>query len=64
MPVVLPGCETWSLSSKDEPRLKVFENRVTKRIYGLYSDEVTKKCRRLHKEELNDFATVQQIPFG
>jgi len=34
LPVVLYGCETWSLTLKEEPRLRVFENRVLRRIFG------------------------------
>jgi hypothetical protein len=41
LPVVLYGCETWSLTLKNENRLKVFENRVLKRIFGPKRDEVT-----------------------
>jgi len=41
LPVVLFGCETWSLSLKEERRLRVFENRVLRRIFGPKTDEVT-----------------------
>jgi hypothetical protein len=41
MPVVLYGCETWSLTSREERRLRVFENRVLKRVFGPKRDEVT-----------------------
>jgi hypothetical protein len=40
-PVVLYGCEAWSLTSREELRLRVFENRVQRRIFGLKRDEVT-----------------------
>jgi hypothetical protein len=40
LPVVLYGCETWSLILREEQRLKVFENRVLRRIFGLKRDEV------------------------
>jgi hypothetical protein len=53
-PVVLYGCETWSLKLKEEHRLRVFENRVLSRIFGPKRDEVTGEWRRLHNEELND----------
>jgi hypothetical protein len=43
LPVVLSGCETWSLSFRQEWRLKVFENRVMRRIYGLKRDKVKRK---------------------
>jgi hypothetical protein len=52
--VVLYGCETWSLTLREERKLRVFENKVLRRIFGPRSDEVTGKCRRLHNEELND----------
>jgi hypothetical protein len=40
LPLVLYGCETWSLTLKEEHRLRVFENRVLRRIFGLRRDEV------------------------
>ena len=54
LPVVLYGCETWSLTLKQERRLKVFENRVLRGIYGLKRVEVTREWRKIHNEELND----------
>ena len=48
------GCETWSLTLKEERRLKVFENRVLRRIFGPKREEVTGEWRKLHNEELND----------
>jgi len=54
LPVVLCGCETWSLTLREEDRLRVFENRVLRRIFGLERDEVTWEWRKLHNEELND----------
>jgi len=53
LPVVLYGCETWSLTSREEHRLRVFENRVFRRIFGPKRDEVTGEWRKLHNEELN-----------
>jgi hypothetical protein len=41
LPVVLYGCETWGLTLREEPRLRVFENRVLRRIFGSKRDEVT-----------------------
>jgi hypothetical protein len=41
LPMVLYGCETWSLTLREEHRLRVFENRVLRRIFGPKSDEVT-----------------------
>jgi len=52
--VVLYGCETWSLTLREERRLRVFENRVLSRIFGPKRDEVTGEWRKLHNEELND----------
>ena len=54
LPVVLYGCETWSLTLRDEHRLRVFENRVLRRIFGPRRDGVTGEWRKLHSEELND----------
>jgi len=54
LPVVLYGCETWLLTWREEHRLRVFENRVLRRIFGPKRDEVTGEWRKLHKEELND----------
>jgi hypothetical protein len=54
LPVVLYGCETWSLTLREEQRLRVFENRVLRRIFGPKRDGATGEWRRLHNEELND----------
>ena len=54
LPVVLYGCETWSLTLREERRLRVFENRVLWKVFGPKRDEVTGKWRKLHNEELND----------
>jgi len=51
---VLYGCETWSLTSKEERRLRVFENRVLRAIFGPKRDEVIGEWRKLHNEVLND----------
>ena len=48
------GCENWSLTLREELRLKVAENRVLRRIFGPKRDEVTGEWRKLHNEELND----------
>jgi hypothetical protein len=52
--VVLYGCETWSLTLREEHRLREFENRVLRRIIGQKRDEVTEEWRKLHNEELRD----------
>ena len=54
LPVVLYGCETWSLTLREERKVKLFENMVLRRIFGPRRDDVTGKWRRLHNEELND----------
>ena len=54
LPVVLYGCETWSLTLREERKLRVFENKVLRRIFGPRRDEVTGEWRRLYNEELDD----------
>ena len=54
LPVVLYGCETWSFISREERKLRVFENMVLRRIFGPRMDEVTGEWRRFNNEELND----------
>ena len=54
LPFVLYGCETWPLIFREERKLKMFENRVLRGIFGPKRDEVTGEWRRLHNEELND----------
>jgi hypothetical protein len=51
--VVLYRCETWSLTLREEHRLRVFEDRVLRRIFGPKGDEVTGEWRKLHNEELH-----------
>jgi hypothetical protein len=50
LPVVLYGCESWSLTLREECRLRVFENRVLRRIFGPKRDEVTGEWKRLHND--------------
>ena len=50
LPVVLYGCEAWSLTLTEERKLRVFENMVLRRMFGPRSDEVTGEWRRLHNE--------------
>ena len=54
LPFVLYGCESWSLTLMEERRLRVFENRALRRIFGPKRDGVTGEWRKLHNEELND----------
>ena len=58
LPVVLYGCETWSLTLREGRKLRVFENRVLRRIFGPRKDEITGEWRRLHNEELNDLYSL------
>jgi hypothetical protein len=59
--VVLYGCETWSLTLREEHRLGVFENRVLRRIFGPKRDEVKEAWRKLHNEELRDLYSSPSI---
>ena len=61
LPVVLYGCETWSLTLREERKLRVFENRVLRKIFGPRRDEVTGEWRRRHNEELNDLYSSPNI---
>jgi hypothetical protein len=57
----LYGCETWSLTLREEQTLRVFENRVLRRIFGPKRDKATGEWRRLHNEELNDLYSSPNI---
>jgi hypothetical protein len=61
LPVVLYGCETSSLTLREERRLGLFENRVLRRIFGPKRDEVTGEWRKLHNEELHDLYSSASI---
>jgi hypothetical protein len=54
-------CEIWSLTLREERRLRVFENRVLRKIFGPKREEVTRKWRKLHKEDLNDLYSSPNI---
>jgi hypothetical protein len=59
--LVLYGCETWSLTLREEQRLRVFENRVLRRIFGPKRDEVMAEWRKLHNKELHDLYSSPSI---
>jgi hypothetical protein len=61
LPEILYGCETWSLTLREERRLRVFENNVLRRIFGPKRDEVTGGLRKLHNEELRDLYSSPSI---
>ena len=58
---VVYGCETWSLTLREERRLRVFENRVLRRIFGPKREEGVGEWRQLHNEELNDLYSSSNI---
>ena len=61
LPVVLYGYETWLLILREVCRLRVFENRVLTRIFGLKRDEVTREWRQLHNEKLYSSPNIVQV---
>jgi hypothetical protein len=61
VPLVLHECETWSLTLREEHKLRVFENRVLRRIFGPKRDEVTGEGRKLHNEEVRDLYSSPSI---
>ena len=58
LPVVVSGCETWSLTLREEHRLRVFEKRLWRRVFGPRRNQVTRKWRKLHNEELRDLYSL------
>ena len=61
LPVVLYGCESWSITLREERRRRVFENRMLRRVYGHKRDEVTGEWRKLHNEELSGLYSLPSI---
>jgi len=61
LPVVLYGCGTWSLTVREEHRLRVFKNRVLRRIFGSKREQVTGECRRMHNEGIHDLHSSPNI---
>jgi len=64
MSFFLYGCDTWSVTLREECRLRVFDKRVWRRIFGPKRDEGTRKWRKLHNEELNDLFSSPNIVRG
>ena len=60
-PLVLYGCETWSRTVREKRRLRVFENRVLRRIFGPKRDELTGEWRKLHNKELHALYSLSNI---
>jgi hypothetical protein len=61
LPVILYGCEIWSLTLREEHKLRVFENRVLRSISGPKTDEVTVGWRKLHNEEFCDLYSSPSV---
>ena len=61
LPLVLHGCETWLLILREESRLRVFENRVLRRIFGPKRNEVTGEWRKLYNEGLSDRYSLPNV---
>jgi hypothetical protein len=61
LPVDLYGCKTWSLTLREERRLRVFVNRVLRRIFGPKRDKVMGEWRKLHNEEQNDLYSLPNL---
>ena len=59
--MVLYGCEIWSLTLREERRLRVFENRVLRRVFGPKRDELTGEWRKLRNEKLTDLYSLPNI---
>jgi len=61
LPVVLYECESWSLTLREECRLKVFKKRMLRRIFGPKRNEMAGEWKKLHNEELNDLYSSPNI---
>ena len=61
LPVVLYGCETWSLTLREEHRLRVFKNKVLRKIFGTKRDKIPGEWRKLHNSELHALYSSSNI---
>jgi len=61
LPVILYECETWLLTLREDRRLRVFENKVLRRIFGPKREKVTGEWIKLHNEEFNDLYFLPNI---
>jgi hypothetical protein len=61
LPVILYGYGTWSVTTRDEHRLMMFDNRVLRRIFGLERDDVTGGWKKFHSEELHSLYSSPDI---
>ena len=61
LPVVLYGCETWSLALREEQRLRVFDNKVLRKIYGAKRDEIIGEWSKLYNAELHALYSTSNI---
>jgi hypothetical protein len=61
LPMILYGCETWSLTLRKKYRLKIFKNRLLRGISGPIRDELTEGWRKLHNEELHNLYSSLSI---
>jgi hypothetical protein len=61
LPIVLCGCETWPFTLREECRLRIFENRFVRKIFGPKRDEVTGEWRKVHHEDLTDLYSSPNI---
>ena len=61
LPIVLYGCETWTLTLREEHRLRAFENKVLRKILGAKRDEITGEWRKLHNAQLHALYSLPNI---